>query len=62
MDMTIIDTVNATELAAGDTIMYEGSLEEVLRMEDDGEVITVFLEDSGEVEIHPDLRFDLYAY
>jgi len=61
MDMEIIDTVRADTLAAGDTIGYEGSLEEILSVED-GEELILFLEDSGEISIHPDLMVNIYGY
>ena len=59
--MEIIDTVRADTLAAGDTIGYEGSLEEILSVED-GEELILFLEDSGEISIHPDLMVNIYGY
>jgi hypothetical protein len=72
MDMTVIDTVPASTLAEGDVIRYDddknecnartGSLQEVIKFEDDGFVVYLFLEDSGEVEVHPDLLVNLYGY
>lgn len=61
MDMEITDTVRADTLAAGDTIMHEGSLEEILSV-DDGDELILFLEDSGETPIHPDLMVNIYGY
>lgn len=62
MDMEIIDTVRADTLAEGDTIMHDGSLEEILSVQDDGDELTLFLEDSGETPIHPDLMVNIYGY
>ena len=67
--MEIIDTVGADTLEEGDTIRYDGddfnrgSLEEILRVyeNEEGELI-LFLEDSGDVPIHPDLMVNLYGY
>lgn len=41
--------------------MYDGALEEILSVEDGDEFI-VFLEDSGETPLHPDLMVNLYGY
>lgn len=62
MDMTVIDTVRADTLTTGDVIKYDGSLQEIITFDDDGTVVTVFLEDSGETEFHPDLYVDIYGY
>jgi hypothetical protein len=70
MDMTIIDTVPANTLAEGDTVRYNGdledfntgSLEEIIKVHDDGFDVTLVLEDSGETPVHPDLMVDLYGY
>lgn len=64
MEETIIDTVSASCLEQGDLIRFGDpeTLQEVLRFEDDGELITLFLEDDGEVQVHPDLYVNIYGY
>lgn len=69
MDMEIIDTVPASTLEVGDTVRFDGEdfnrgdLEEISKVSEneEGELI-LFLEDSGETPIHPDLMVNIYGY
>ena len=58
----IIDTVSASTLEPGDTIMIEGTLDSIMSVEDNTSTIDIETEFLGEHQLSPDAMVDIYGY